>query len=118
MSDSHGSFIWYELLSADPLCAKQFYDAVVGWDIESQPSGDLDCRMIRRSDGGNAGGVMRLTDEMQHHGARPMWLGYVSVDCPASLGGAPTTSSLLIGRMQKVRVSRWAKCSAASRIIY
>ena len=36
--------------------------------------------MIGRADGGNAGGVLRLTDEMREHGARPAWLGYVGVD--------------------------------------
>ena len=59
----------------------EFYDAVVGWDVESQPSFEgMDYRMIRRSDGGNAGGLMRLTNEMQEHGARPVWLGYIGVD--------------------------------------
>ena len=76
----HGSFIWYELLTPDPVAAKTFYDAVVGWNIEAQPSGEMDYRMIGRADGGNAGGVMRLTDEMREHGARPTWLGYVAVD--------------------------------------
>ena len=36
--------------------------------------------MIGRSDGGFAGGVLALTDEMQQHGARPIWLGYIDVD--------------------------------------
>ena len=36
--------------------------------------------MIGRSDGGFAGGVLPLTDEMQQHGARPTWLGYIGVD--------------------------------------
>jgi predicted enzyme related to lactoylglutathione lyase len=58
------SFIWYELLTPDPDAAKTFYDAVVGWDIEPQPAGPIDYRMIRRGDGGNAGGVMRLSPEM------------------------------------------------------
>ncbi|MEO7365970.1 MAG: VOC family protein [Sphingomicrobium sp.] len=79
-TSSHGSYIWYELLTADPVAAKAFYDAVVGWNIEAQPSGEMDYRMITRADGGNAGGVMRLTDEMRDHGARPTWLGYVAVD--------------------------------------
>lgn len=77
---AHGSFIWYELLTPDPVAAKKFYDAVVGWNIEAQPSGEMDYRMIGRADGGNAGGVMRLTDEMRGHGAKPTWLGYVAVD--------------------------------------
>jgi predicted enzyme related to lactoylglutathione lyase len=75
----HGSFIWYELMTPDPDRAKSFYDAVVGWDIEPQPTGEMDYRMIRRADGGNAGGVLRITEEMQQHGARPTWLGYLNV---------------------------------------
>ena len=80
MANPQGSFIWYELMTPDPDGAKRFYDAVVGWDIEPQPAGEMDYRMIRRSDGGNAGGVLRLTDAMREGGARPVWLGYLSVD--------------------------------------
>jgi predicted enzyme related to lactoylglutathione lyase len=79
-TSGHGSFIWYELLTPDPKGAKAFYDAVIGWDIEPEPAGEMDYRMIRRGDGGNAGGVMRLTDDMRGHGARPTWLGYIAVD--------------------------------------
>lgn len=74
-----GDFIWYELMTTDPDSAKDFYDAVVGWDIEPEPAGEMDYRMIRRSDGGNAGGVLRITPDMAGHGARPAWLGYLSV---------------------------------------
>lgn len=80
MSEQHGSLIWYELITPDPDGAKTFYDAVVGWGIEPQPAGPMDYRMIRRSDGGNAGGVMRLSDDMAAHGGRPIWLGYICVD--------------------------------------
>src|SRR5437016_611620 len=79
-SEDHGSYIWYELMTPDPDAAKAFYDAVVGWDIEPRPSGEMDYRMIRRSGGRGAGGVMRLTDDMKQHGARPTWLGYIFVD--------------------------------------
>ena len=74
-----GDFIWYELLTPDPQGSKVFYDAVVGWDIEPEPAGEMDYRMIRRSDGGNAGGVFRINDDMAAHGARPTWLGYMNV---------------------------------------
>ena len=74
-----GDFIWYELLTPDPQGSKVFYDSVVGWDIEPEPAGEMDYRMIRRSDGGNAGGVFRINDDMAAHGARPTWLGYMNV---------------------------------------
>lgn len=76
-----GAFIWYELMSPDPAASKAFYDAVVGWDIDAQSAmpGDMDYRMIKRSDGGNAGGLLKLTDDMVAHGARPTWLGYIYV---------------------------------------
>ena len=80
MTNPHGSFIWYELMTPDPDAAKIFYDAVVGWNIEAAPSGGMDYRMIAIPGGGNAGGVLRLTEQMQSHGARPVWLGYLGVD--------------------------------------
>jgi predicted enzyme related to lactoylglutathione lyase len=79
-TSAHGSFIWYELITPDPEGAKAFYDAVVGWNFGERLPGDQDYRMIGRSDGGFAGGVLGLTDEMREHGARPTWLGYIGVD--------------------------------------
>jgi predicted enzyme related to lactoylglutathione lyase len=40
----------------------------------------MDYRHISCSDGAHAGGVIRLTDEMRQHGARPVWLGYIGVE--------------------------------------
>ena len=78
MPNPRGSFIWYELITPDPAAAKRFYDAVVGWDIATESvSPDTEYRMIGRSDGGNAGGVLTSTDEMMSNGARPVWLGYL-----------------------------------------
>jgi uncharacterized protein len=82
MSNSPGSFIWYELMTTDANAAARFYDGVVGWKIAQQPSAPpdgLDYRTIARSDGGSAGGVLQLTDEMCRNGARPLWLGYLHV---------------------------------------
>nr|NUR37889.1 VOC family protein [Sphingomonas sp.] len=76
---SKGAFIWYELMTPDPEGAKTFYEAVVGWSISEGAPEFNGYRMIGRSDGGNAGGVLPLTDEMQQHGARPIWLGYICV---------------------------------------
>jgi predicted enzyme related to lactoylglutathione lyase len=79
MPNRHGSFVWYELLTADASAAKSFYDEVVGWDIEATASNPMNYRMIRTASG-NTGGVMELTDNMREHVAKPTWLGYVGVD--------------------------------------
>jgi predicted enzyme related to lactoylglutathione lyase len=76
-----GSHIWYELMTPDPDGATAFYGAVVpGWTVGQPIGGDQDYRIIGRSDGGSAGGVLALTEDMRQHGARPVWLGYIGAD--------------------------------------
>ena len=80
MANAHGSFIWYELLTADPKAAKAFYDDVVGWNIDAESApGGMDYRMIVAPDG-NVGGVMGLNADMIAGGAKAVWLGYFGVD--------------------------------------
>jgi uncharacterized protein len=79
MTNPHGSFIWYELMTPDVDAAKAFYDSVVGWSIAATSDFPNGYRMIERRDGKFAGGILPLTDEMQSHGAHPAWLGYIGV---------------------------------------
>lgn len=86
MGNPAGSFIWYELMTTDPDVATSFYGAVVGWRIsppDPHRTDGKDYRMIVRSDGGNAGGVLTITPDM---GTMPsVWLGYLSaVDVDAT----------------------------------
>jgi uncharacterized protein len=76
---STGGFIWYELMTPDAEGSKEFYDAVVGWNIGEGAEEYGGYRMINRSDGKFAGGVLPLNDEMRQHGAGPTWLGYIHV---------------------------------------
>jgi predicted enzyme related to lactoylglutathione lyase len=114
MANPHGTPIWYELMTADPVAAKTFYDTVVGWTIEAQPAmPGMDYRMIGAAGGENAGGVMRLTDAMVKGGAKPGWLFYIGVDdvdatvekVQAAGGGVIMPAWTLdgIGRMALVR---------------
>jgi len=112
MADAQGSLIWYELITSDPAGAKAFYDAVVGWDIEPEPAGPIDYRMIRRGDGGNAGGLLPLSDDMARNGGRPVWLGYLYADDVDQVASAtreeggqvhmPPTDMPGIGRMAMI----------------
>ena len=82
MANPSGSFIWYELMTPEPDSATSFYGAVVGWTIGLADPGrtdGMDYRMIGRSDGKHAGGVLRITDDMRQNGAQPLWLGYLHV---------------------------------------
>ena len=84
MSNKHGDFIWYELLTSDQDAARDFYEKVVGWKIDKSAAGgsaavDMDYRMINSANGPVAGS-MAITAEMQESGARPCWLGYVAVE--------------------------------------
>jgi len=107
-----GDFIWYELMTPDPDGAKAFYDAVVGWNVGEGVPEYNGYRMIGRSDGGFAGGILPLNDEMKEHGARPTWLGYILVpDVDAALeaitkaGGKtqmPATDIPNVGRIAMV----------------
>ena len=81
MRPLQGSNVWYELMTTDPDGATAFYQAVVpGWEISPPIGGDKDYRMIGRSDGGFAGGVLGLTDADCSGGARATWMGYIGVD--------------------------------------
>jgi predicted enzyme related to lactoylglutathione lyase len=81
MKNRHGTPIWYELMCRDPLDARRFYEAVVGWKIDAAPApgSTMDYRMISAGDG-MVGGVFTLTDEMCQQGASPCWLMYLGVD--------------------------------------
>lgn len=91
MTNPMGSFIWYELMTSDPDAAARFYGAVVGWTIAAHAdpaASGVDYRMIGRSDGGNAGGVLALSADMLAGGARPAWMGYLyTPDVDAAIAG-------------------------------
>ena len=113
MSQRHGTPIWYELMSKDPLRARRFYSEVVGWSIDEvvPAQSAMDYRMISAGDG-LIGGVFTLTQAMCEQGAAPAWMMYFGVDdvdaCVAAIvaaGGAvhlPAFESPNVGRIAMV----------------
>jgi len=78
MSNPHGKFVWYELMTSDTDAAEAFYKSVNGWT--AQDSGMPGQYTILSADGVGIGGLMAVPEEARHKGARPAWLGYVHVE--------------------------------------
>lgn len=79
MTNPHGSFIWYELITTDADAAGKFYHDVVGWAVGD--SGQLDKQYAVLSiNGTGIGGLMPLPPGAQESGMRPGWFGYIGVD--------------------------------------
>jgi predicted enzyme related to lactoylglutathione lyase len=94
MSDIHGRFIWYELMTPDIAGAKRFYGDVVGWTAQAMPMDGGEYTLLQQNGAGVAG-AMPMIPEVQAQGVPPNWTGYVAVDdCDAAaakakaLGGA------------------------------
>ena len=81
MGTLQGSWIWYELMSSDPEGSKAFYEAVIGWSMTTgHGDNNTDYGFITAADSAMVGGMLRMSADMQQHGARPCWLGYIGVD--------------------------------------
>ncbi|PJJ97608.1 glyoxalase [Lysobacteraceae bacterium NML91-0213] len=108
MSNSHGEWIWFELLTPDPDAAQAFYGALLGWTARPSGMADVDYRLLQAGDD-QVGGLMRQPAGMA---GGPLWLGYVAVDdvdasarAFADAGGAihmPPTTLDGVGRMAMV----------------
>lgn len=81
MTNPHGSWIWYELMTPDAQASRAFYEAVIGWriDAESMAPGGAEYRILHAADG-DVGGMLTLDAAMLAGGAKASWLGYIGVD--------------------------------------
>jgi len=73
------SFVWYELMTADPSAAIDFYARVVGWRAQDSGMPGMAYTLMLVGDAPVAG-VMRTPPELQATGAPSCWSGYVAVD--------------------------------------
>lgn len=106
MTNPHGSWIWYELLTSDADAAVAFYEKVVGWTSSTFPGSPHGYTIVSAGKDG-VGGIMKNPMD-----TGPIWLGYVGVDDVdasvakiESLGGKvhmPPTTLDQVGRMSLV----------------
>jgi predicted enzyme related to lactoylglutathione lyase len=80
MSETHGKFIWCELMTPDPSGAKQFYGKVVGWSKSEMTVPGQPPYTIFEADGVGRAGMMQFPAELEGTGIPPNWTGYVAVD--------------------------------------
>jgi predicted enzyme related to lactoylglutathione lyase len=72
--NSHGLFVWYELMTTDAAAAKAFYAEVMGWRARDVALPDSAFTLFSAGEA-PVSGLMSLPE-----GAAPHWLGYVAVD--------------------------------------
>jgi predicted enzyme related to lactoylglutathione lyase len=81
MSDMHGKFVWYELMTTDTAAAASFYGSVLGWTVSSAGMGSPDYQIFEVPEPKRGvGGLMALPDELRAIGVPTNWTGYVAVD--------------------------------------
>ncbi|PKA40245.1 VOC family protein [Rhizobium sullae] len=79
-SDTHGKFIWCELMTPDTAAAEKFYGSVVGWTTKEMTIGEMPPYTIFEADGRGVAGMMTFPAELEGQGIPPNWTGYVCVD--------------------------------------
>ena len=79
MSENHGKFVWYELLTTDTAGAAKFYGEVIGWAAKDFGLPDLNYTLLSIGDDATAG-LMELPEPLHAGGVKPGWTGYVAVD--------------------------------------
>ncbi|WP_419840360.1 VOC family protein [Candidatus Poriferisodalis sp.] len=79
--ESHraGTPSWIDLATTDVEGALDFYAAVLGWDYERDPTGEINYVMAVM-DGHPAAGVFDMPPEMLSEGVPPCWNVYITVD--------------------------------------
>jgi predicted enzyme related to lactoylglutathione lyase len=77
--NSHGRFVWYELMTTDMEAAKAFYARVVGWGTEDASMPGMSYTLFT-VEGASVCGLMGLPEDAKKTGAKPSWIGYVAVD--------------------------------------
>ncbi|WP_051116025.1 VOC family protein [Methyloferula stellata] len=79
MPQSHGRFIWYELMTTDMEAARAFYADVLGWRARDASIPGSAYQILTAEDSPVAG-LMSLPAEASRAGVPPHWIGYVGVD--------------------------------------
>jgi predicted enzyme related to lactoylglutathione lyase len=111
MVNSHGRFVWYELMTTDMEAAKAFYAEVVGWGTQDVSMPGMAYTLFTAG-GASVSGLMGLPENERTLSLRPSWLGYVDVndvdataDRIKQLGGAVHVPPMDIPNISRISVA-------------
>lgn len=79
MSEQHGKFVWYDLMTTDTAGAEAFYKSVMGWGARDSGNPHVAYTILTVA-GDGIGGLMAVPEDARKAGARPCWQGYIGVD--------------------------------------
>src|SRR5262249_60250690 len=79
MANSHGRFVWYELMRTDMEAARAFSAEAVGGGTQDASTPGMAYTLFTAG-GTSISGLMGLSEDARKSGLRPSWLGYVGVN--------------------------------------
>jgi hypothetical protein len=79
MPNSHGAFVWFELLTTDTAASAAFYHKVLGWSERDSGTPDIAYTLFS-ANSADVAGMMTLPNEAAGAGAGPFWTGYIGAN--------------------------------------
>ena len=76
MAYKHGTFVWYENITADVDRAVRFYGETIGWTRQDSDMPGMDYTMLAKGEAPQAG----VVNPPEGRDAPPNWMSYLSVD--------------------------------------
>ena len=79
MPSSHGTFVWYDVMTSDTKAAESFYHEVIGWDAKDPGMPDVSYTLLSMGPA-MVGGLMPIPEDARKAGVGPTWMGYIGVN--------------------------------------
>lgn len=75
----HGAFSWCELMTVDPVAAKEFYAKLFNWTMKDEPMQGITYTVVKAGET-EIGGIMSNKTPQVQGSPPPHWGVYVTVD--------------------------------------
>ena len=79
MPSSHGTFVWYDVMTSNTKAAESFYHEVIGWDAKDSGMPDVSYTLLSMGPA-MVGGLMPIPEDARKAGVGPTWMGYIGVN--------------------------------------